>query len=112
MKAIITQYKTAYKVLFLTASGQRQLFGITEQLNPPPTGFRLQHQVDAGGAIFALVDRELLGAVMGLWGRSWAYAFRDCGRGKGTAHQQRATRTSPVSPRVDYLRVVAHQMSL
>lgn len=39
--------------------------GLAEQLGQlllaQPQGFRLQHHVDAGRAIFALVDQELLG---------------------------------------------------
>lgn len=39
--------------------------GLAEQFGQlllvQPKGFRLQHHVDAGGAVFALVDQELLG---------------------------------------------------
>ena len=39
--------------------------GLVEQLGQlllvQPKRFRLQHHVDAGGAVFALVDQELLG---------------------------------------------------
>ena len=46
------------------------ILGLAEQLGQlllaQPKRFGLQHHVDAGGAVFALVDEELLGGCHGL----------------------------------------------
>ena len=62
--------------------------GLAKQLGQlllaQPKGFRLQHHVDAGGAVFALVDQELL----------WVGHNSIVGQGVGNAEVHQSTSDS------------------